>query len=131
MIKSILTPDDAVRAKEAGADAVVVSNHGGRQLDGAASTIRALPAIRAAVGEDFCVMLDGGIRRGSDVAKAIACGADGVMLGRAYACALAAAGERGVTEIIAAIRTELRITLALMGMPSIAALSSLRSRSAR
>ena len=122
VIKGILTPDDAMRAKEAGADAVVVSNHGGRQLDGATSTIRALPAIRAAVGEDFCVMLDGGIRRGSDVVKAIATGADGVMLGRAYAYALAAAGQRGVTEIIAAIRTELGITLALMGIPSVTAL---------
>lgn len=122
VIKGILAPDDAVRAKATGADAVVVSNHGGRQLDGASSTIRALPAIREAVGNEFCLMLDGGVRRGSDIAKAIAGGADGVMLGRAYAFALAAAGERGITDILDAIRTELRITLSLMGVPSIAAL---------
>jgi isopentenyl diphosphate isomerase/L-lactate dehydrogenase-like FMN-dependent dehydrogenase len=122
VVKGVLEAADALRAKDAGADAVVVSNHGGRQLDGASSTIRALPAIRAAVGDDFCLMLDGGIRRGSDVVKALACGADGVLLGRAYAFALAAAGERGVADIIEAIRTEIRVTLALMGVPSIAEL---------
>jgi isopentenyl diphosphate isomerase/L-lactate dehydrogenase-like FMN-dependent dehydrogenase len=122
VVKGVLNAADAVRAKDAGADAVVISNHGGRQLDGAPSTIRVLPDIRAAVGDDFCLMLDGGIRRGGDVAKAIGRGADGVMLGRAYAFALAAAGERGVSDIIHAIRTEIRVTLALMGVSSVAEL---------
>jgi isopentenyl diphosphate isomerase/L-lactate dehydrogenase-like FMN-dependent dehydrogenase len=119
VVKGVLNAADALRAKDMGADAVVVSNHGGRQLDGTPSTIRALPAIRAAVGGDFCLMLDGGIRRGGDVVKALARGADGVMLGRAYAFALAAAGERGVADIIAAIRTEIHVTLALMGVSSV------------
>ncbi|TCU25728.1 FMN-dependent dehydrogenase [Rhizobium azibense] len=98
---------------------MVISNHGGRQLDGASSTIRALPGIRAAVGNDFCLMLDGGILRGADVIKAIALGADGVMLGRAYAYGLSAAGEAGVAEVIAILEREISISLALMGIASI------------
>ena len=119
VIKGVMTPEDAVRAKDAGADGIVVSNHGGRQLDGVSSTIRALPAVRQAVGTDFCIMLDGGIRRGTDIVKAIALGADGIMLGRAYTFALAAAGERGVADIITSLREEIDKTLTLMGIASI------------
>jgi isopentenyl diphosphate isomerase/L-lactate dehydrogenase-like FMN-dependent dehydrogenase len=103
---------------------VVISNHGGRQLDGASSTIGALPAIRAAVGPDFCLMFDGGIRRGTDILKAIGLGADGVMLGRAYAYGLAAKGEAGVAEVIAILSREISISLALMGIASIDALKA-------
>jgi len=97
----------------------VISNHGGRQLDGASSTIRALPSIRAAVGPDFCLMVDGGIRRGTDIIKIIGLGADGVMLGRAYAYGLSAAGEHGVAGVIAILKKEISISLTLMGIASI------------
>jgi isopentenyl diphosphate isomerase/L-lactate dehydrogenase-like FMN-dependent dehydrogenase len=124
VIKGVMTPEDAIRAKDAGADGIVISNHGGRQLDGTSSTIRVLPSVRRAVGADFCVMLDSGIRRGTDIVKAIALGADGVMLGRAYTFALAAAGQRGVADIIAVLRDEVGKTLALMGIASIAELKT-------
>lgn len=119
VVKGVLAPQDAVTARDLGCDGVVISNHGGRQLDGAASTIGALPAIRAAVGQDFCLMLDGGIRRGTDILKAVGLGADGVMLGRAYAYGLAAQGEAGVAEVIAILTREISISLALMGFASI------------
>ncbi|MBO3762277.1 alpha-hydroxy acid oxidase [Ciceribacter sp. L1K22] len=119
VVKGVLAAEDAVRARDIGCDGVVISNHGGRQLDGASSTIRALPAIRAAVGPDFCLMLDGGIRRGSDIIKAIGLGADGVMLGRAYAYGLSAAGQQGVTDVIGILAREISISLALMGIASI------------
>lgn len=125
VIKGVLTPADAVRARDLGCDGVVISNHGGRQLDGAPSTIRALPSIRAAVGIDFCLMLDGGILRGADVIKAIALGADGVMLGRAYTYGLSAAGQAGVAEVIAILEREISINLALMGIASIEQLKAL------
>jgi isopentenyl diphosphate isomerase/L-lactate dehydrogenase-like FMN-dependent dehydrogenase len=125
VIKGVLTPADAVRARDLGCDGVVISNHGGRQLDGAPSTIRALPSIRAAVGTDFCLMLDGGILRGADVIKAIALGADGVMLGRAYTYGLSAAGQAGVAEVIAILEREISISLALMGIASIEQLKAL------
>ncbi|MDQ0456849.1 alpha-hydroxy acid oxidase [Rhizobium paknamense] len=119
VIKGILAPEDAEKAKAIGVDAVVVSNHGGRQLDGALSTIAALPAIRAAVGREFTLLLDGGIRRGSDVVKAIGMGADGVMLGRAYTYGLAAGGQAGVSHAIDILHREIAITLTLMGCGSI------------
>ncbi|SIQ95105.1 FMN-dependent dehydrogenase, includes L-lactate dehydrogenase and type II isopentenyl diphosphate isomerase [Rhizobium sp. RU20A] len=119
IVKGILAPGDAAMARELGCDGIVISNHGGRQLDGASSTIRALPAIRSAVGPDFCLMLDGGIRRGTDIIKAIGLGADGVMLGRAYAYGLSAAGEQGVAGVIAVLEREISISLALMGVASI------------
>ncbi|GGE04253.1 alpha-hydroxy-acid oxidizing enzyme [Aureimonas endophytica] len=122
VIKGILAPGDAVRARDLGCDGIVISNHGGRQLDGAPSTIAALPAIRAAVGPEFCLMLDGGIRRGADIVKALALGADGVMLGRAYAYGLAGGGEAGVADVIAILARELSISLTLMGIASIDAL---------
>jgi isopentenyl diphosphate isomerase/L-lactate dehydrogenase-like FMN-dependent dehydrogenase len=119
VIKGILSPEDAERAKALGVDGVVISNHGGRQLDGAISTIAALPDIRAAVGPKFALLMDGGIRRGSDIVKAIGSGADGVMLGRAYTYGLAAAGQAGVAQAIDTLRREVAITLALMGCESI------------
>jgi L-lactate dehydrogenase (cytochrome) len=122
VVKGILSPGDAVAAVEAGADAIVVSNHGGRQLDGAASTIAVLPPIVRALGGRAEIFLDSGIRRGTDVFKALALGADAVLLGRAYAYGLAADGERGVAGAIALIRAELDITMALSGVHSLAEL---------
>ncbi|WP_394691768.1 alpha-hydroxy acid oxidase [Hoeflea sp.] len=119
IVKGVLSADDAKRARDLGVDGVVISNHGGRQLDGASSTIRALPAIREAVGPGFGVMLDGGIRRGSDIVKAIGLGADGVLLGRAYVYGLSAAGEAGVADVISILSREISITLALMGIASV------------
>jgi isopentenyl diphosphate isomerase/L-lactate dehydrogenase-like FMN-dependent dehydrogenase len=120
IIKGILSPEDAKKAQAIGVDGIVISNHGGRQLDGAMSTIAALPDIRAAVGPDFTLMLDGGVRRGSDIVKALGMGADGVMLGRAYTYGLAAKGQAGVDRAIETLRREISITLALMGVSSIA-----------
>lgn len=128
VVKGVLAPEDALKAKSIGMDGVVISNHGGRQLDGASSTIAALPAIRRAVGPDFCVMLDGGIRRGTDIVKAIGLGANGVMLGRAYTYGLAAAGEAGVAGVIDILTREISITLALMGVASIDELKSLGTK---
>ncbi|MFD2182710.1 alpha-hydroxy acid oxidase [Rhodoplanes azumiensis] len=127
VIKGVLSAADACKARDAGANAVVVSNHGGRQLDGVAATISVLPEIVAAVGPDFEVLLDGGIRRGTDIVKALALGASGVLLGRAYAFALAADGEAGVTRAIEILSTELSITLALMGLGAIDELKAARS----
>ena len=119
VVKGVLSGEDAVRACECGADAVVISNHGGRQLDGAASTISILPEVLDAVAGRCEVLIDGGFRRGTDIVKAIALGASGVLLGRAYTYGLAAAGEAGVTRIIELLRDEVDITLALMGLASI------------
>ncbi|HEY0122468.1 MAG TPA: alpha-hydroxy acid oxidase [Rhizobium sp.] len=121
-INGILTPEDAVKAQECGADGVLISNHGGRQLDGAMSTIAALPGIRTAVGPDFTLMLDGGIRRGTDIIKAIGQGADGVMLGRAYTYGLAADGQKGAAKAISILAREISISMSLMGVSSIAEL---------
>ena len=121
-LKGILDPQDALRAAEAGADAIVVSNHGGRQLDGAPSTISVLPEIVDAIDGRIDVLIDGGFRRGQDIIKAIALGASGVLLGRAYAFALAAAGGEGVQRMIGLLSDEVRISLALMGLDSIDAL---------
>lgn len=119
VLKGILSADDALRARDAGADAIVVSNHGGRQLDGASSTIAVLPEIAAAVGRDIEVLFDGGIRRGVQIVKALALGAHGVFLGRAYAFGLGAGGEAGVARVIALLTAEISVTLALMGLRSI------------
>jgi len=118
-IKGLLTADDARRALDHGADAVVVSNHGGRQLDGAPATLRALPEIVAAVGDQLEIFLDGGVRRGSDVVKALALGARAVMIGRPYVYALGARGERGVDEVLSLLREELHNAMGLMGCHSI------------
>jgi L-lactate dehydrogenase (cytochrome) len=122
VIKGVLSGDDARRAADAGASAVVVSNHGGRQLDGVSPTLRALPEVVAAVGGRIEVLLDGGIRRGGDIAKALCLGARAVLVGRAYAYGLGAAGEAGVARAIQILRTDLVRTLRLLGCPSVRAL---------
>jgi L-lactate dehydrogenase (cytochrome) len=115
ILKGILDADDARHAVDAGADAIVVSNHGGRQLDGALSTIAALPAVAQAVGGRAEVLVDGGIRSGQDVLKAMALGARGVLLGRAYIYGLGALGEAGVGRALELIRQELDVSMALTG----------------
>jgi L-lactate dehydrogenase (cytochrome) len=119
VVKGIHTGDDARRAVERGASAIVVSNHGGRQLDGVAPTLRVLPEVIAAVDGRIEVLLDGGIRRGSDVAKALALGARAVLIGRAYAWGLGAAGEAGVARAIEILRTDLVRTMRLLGRASV------------
>lgn len=123
VVKGVHTADDARRAANLGAKAVVVSNHGGRQLDGVAPTLRVLPEVIGAVGGEVEVLLDGGIRRGSDVAKALALGARAVLVGRAYAYGLAAGGESGVATAIEILRSELVRTLKLLGCRSTGELS--------
>jgi L-lactate dehydrogenase (cytochrome) len=120
VIKGILTPEDAREAAALGADGIVVSNHGGRQLDGATATIRALPAIVQTVGERMTVLADSGIRSGTDVFRMLASGAHGVLIGRAFVYALAAGGERGVTQLLARFERELRVAMALTGVTRIA-----------
>jgi len=120
VVKGIHTGDDARRAIDEGADAIVVSNHGGRQLDGVPPTLRVLPEVMAAVGSRIDVLMDGGIRRGSDIVKAMCLGARAVLVGRAYAYGLGAAGEAGVTRAIEILRTDLIRTLKLLGCRSVA-----------
>jgi isopentenyl diphosphate isomerase/L-lactate dehydrogenase-like FMN-dependent dehydrogenase len=120
IIKGVHTGEDARRAVDAGADALVVSNHGGRQLDGVAPSLRMLPEVLAAVGDRIEVLLDGGIRRGSDIAKALCLGARAVLVGRAYAYGLGAAGEIGVARAIEILRADLIRTLKLLGCASVA-----------
>ncbi|MGH8156387.1 MAG: alpha-hydroxy acid oxidase, partial [Rhodanobacteraceae bacterium] len=120
VMKGILDPDDARRAVDCGADAIVVSNHGGRQLDGAPSSISVLPDIVARVGGDCEVWMDGGVRSGQDVFKALALGARGVLIGRAFVYGLGALGESGVTTALELIRRELDLTMVLCGVRSIA-----------
>lgn len=122
VVKGVLTAEDARRAVDLGADAVVVSNHGGRQLDGAPATVRALPAIVDAVGDRAEVLLDSGVRRGTDVIKAVALGARAVMIGRAFVYGLGAHGEPGVDAVLALLRDDVRNNLQLLGCPSVAAL---------
>ena len=119
VLKGIMDPEDAKLAVASGADALIVSNHGGRQLDGAPSTIRALPAIVAAVGRDIEVWLDGGIRCGQDVIRALALGAKGTLIGRAYVYGLGAMGEAGVAKALQIIANELDLTMAFCGLRDI------------
>jgi L-lactate dehydrogenase (cytochrome) len=119
VIKGILDPEDARAAVDSGADGIVVSNHGGRQLDGVASTARALPAIAEAVGGRLAVLADGGVRSGLDVVRMLALGADTVLLGRAWAYALGAQGGAGVTKLLEIIEAEMRVAMALTGVTSI------------
>jgi L-lactate dehydrogenase (cytochrome) len=119
IIKGILDAEDARRAVEVAADAIVVSNHGGRQLDGVLSTARALPAIANAVGGDTIVLADGGIRSGLDVVRMLALGAGGVLLGRAWAFALAAQGGAGVARLLDIFEAEMRVAMALTGVTRI------------
>jgi len=120
----VLTADDGKRAVDEGAAAIVVSNHGGRQLDGAPATLRVLPEVVAAVNGQAEVLMDGGVRRGSDIVKAICFGARAVLLGRAYAFGLAAAGKAGVTRALEILRDDVERTLRLLGCPSVSALNS-------
>jgi len=122
IVKGVLTGDDARRAIDAGASAIVVSNHGGRQLDTVPASLRVLPEIVSAVNGQIEVLMDGGIRRGADIVKAICLGARGVLCGRAYAYGLAAAGQTGVTRALEILREDLHRTLRLLGCPSIGAL---------
>jgi L-lactate dehydrogenase (cytochrome) len=115
ILKGILDEQDARLAVSSGADALIVSNHGGRQLDGAISSIRALPRIVSAVGKDIEVHMDGGIRSGQDVLKAVALGAKGVYIGRPFLYGLGAMGEAGVTRCLEIMHKELDITMAFTG----------------
>jgi len=116
VIKGVLDPDDARSARDAGVDGIVVSNHGGRQLDGATPSAHALPrVVKALEGSSMTVMVDGGIRSGLDILKALALGADGVLIGRAWAYALAAGGEAGVARMLARFEAELKTAMALTG----------------
>ena len=122
LVKGVLSGEDARRAVDAGATAVVVSNHGGRQLDGAPATLAVLPDVVAAVGSYADVLVDGGVRRGAHVVAALAMGARAVLVGRPYLFGLAAAGERGVERILDILRAEMLRTMTLMGCPSVAEL---------
>ena len=122
VVKGVLTGDDARRAMDAGAAGVVVSNHGGRQLDGVAPSLRALPEVVAAVNGQIEVYMDGGIRRGTDIVKALCMGARAVLCGRAYAYGLSAAGEAGVARALEILKSDVERTLKLLGCASVAAL---------
>lgn len=124
IIKGLLDVEDARAAAALGADGIVVSNHGGRQLDGVPSVARALPAIAQAVGDQLTVLADGGIRSGLDVVRMLALGARGVLLGRAWAYALAGGGQSGVTHVLELIAAEMRVAMALTGVTTIDAITS-------
>ena len=115
IVKGILDAEDARQAADLGVDGIIVSNHGGRQLDGVPSTARALPEIARAVGDRTVVMADGGVRSGLDVVRLMALGARAVLLGRAWAYALGAAGEAGVTRMLQIVEAEMRVAMALIG----------------
>jgi L-lactate dehydrogenase (cytochrome) len=122
IVKGVITGDDARHAIDAGASAIVVSNHGGRQLDTVPASLRALPEVVAAVNGRIEVLMDGGIRRGTDIVKAICLGAHAVLCGRAYAYGLAAAGQAGVARALEILREDLTRTLRLLGCPAVSAL---------
>lgn len=123
VLKGILHPDDAQRAFDSGVDGIVVSNHGGRQVDNAIASLDALLSIREKVGDDPTVLLDSGIRTGADVFTALALGADAVLLGRPYMYGLALAGELGVTEVVSNVIAELDLTMALSGTADLASIT--------
>ena len=122
ILKGILDPEDARQAAAIGADGIVVSNHGGRQLDGVPSTARALPAIADAVGSQMTILADGGVRSGLDVVRMLALGARGVLLGRAWIYALAGAGQRGVAHLIEIMEAEMRVAMTLTGVAQVDAI---------
>jgi L-lactate dehydrogenase (cytochrome) len=124
LVKGVLTSEDARRAVDAGVEGMIVSNHGGRQLDGVDATLRALPAVVAAVGDRSVVLLDGGIRRGNDVIKALSLGAKAVLIGRPWMYALAGAGQQGVERLLQNFRNELVTDMQLMGCASLAELNA-------
>ena len=119
ILKGILTPEDARRAIDHGAAGIIVSNHGGRNLDTLPATIEALPGVAKAVDGRIAVLLDGGIRRGTDVLKALALGASAVLIGRPYVWGLAVGGAGGVTEVVRILRDEFRAAMALCGLPDV------------
>ncbi len=119
ILKGLLDIDDAKVGATSGADAIIVSNHGGRQLDGACSSIAALPAIANAVGGRIEVLFDGGVRSGQDVLKALACGAKSCLIGRAYLYGLGALGEKGVHVAFEILRNELDVSMALTGVSAV------------
>jgi L-lactate dehydrogenase (cytochrome) len=123
IVKGILSAEDARQAVDCGAVAVVVSNHGGRQLDYVSSSLKALPEVVAAVGQQVEVLMDGGVRRGGDIVKALCLGAKAVLIGRAYAYGLSAAGQPGVTRALEILRADLERTIKLLGCTSIAQLN--------
>jgi isopentenyl diphosphate isomerase/L-lactate dehydrogenase-like FMN-dependent dehydrogenase len=123
VVKGVLDGDDARRALDAGADAVVVSNHGGRQLDGVSPTIAVLPQVVEAVEGRAEVLIDSGVRRGTDVVKAVSLGAKAVLIGRPYLWGLACGGQAGVEAVLRTFRTEMLRTLKLLGCPSVSELS--------
>jgi pre-mycofactocin synthase len=118
-VKGIMRPDDARRAADIGATAISVSNHGGNNLDGTPASVRALPAVAAAAGGNLEILLDGGIRRGGDVVKALALGAKAVMIGRAYLWGLAAGGDKGVQNVFDVLRGGIDSALLALGRSSI------------
>lgn len=122
LLKGIMTAEDGAQAVDAGADGVIVSNHGGRQLDGVPASIDVLEEVARAIAGRAEILLDGGIRRGTDVLKALALGARAVCIGRPYLWALAAAGEAGVVDVLRILREELSLAMALSGTPTIAAI---------
>jgi L-lactate dehydrogenase (cytochrome) len=123
IIKGIMDPDDAREAVRLGAEGIVVSNHGGRQLDGAPSTVHALPAIADAIGDSLTILADGGVRSGLDVMRMLALGAKAVLLGRAWAYALAGSGEKGVAHLLQLMEKEMRVAMALTGVTGIAGIN--------
>jgi isopentenyl diphosphate isomerase/L-lactate dehydrogenase-like FMN-dependent dehydrogenase len=124
LLKGILRGDDARRALDEGVDGLVVSNHGGRQVDGSVGALDALVDVREAVGPDAVVLMDSGIRSGADVVKAVALGADAVLLGRPYAYGLAVGGQEGVEAVIAQLAAEVDLTMALAGARSVSELET-------
>lgn len=123
IIKGILSPEDAIAARQAGADAVIVSNHGGRQLDGVSSSIAMLPRVVEAVGDTAEVLMDGGVRNGQDVVKALALGAKATLIGRPWIFALAAAGELGLQSFLTTMQGEMNVSMALTGAPGVSDLT--------
>jgi isopentenyl diphosphate isomerase/L-lactate dehydrogenase-like FMN-dependent dehydrogenase len=124
ILKGVLHPDDARTAADAGVDGIIVSNHGGRQIDGEIASLDALPEVVAAVGDRVTVLLDSGVRTGSDVIKALALGAQAVLIGRPYVYGLGIAGQAGVTHVLRSLLAELDLSMALSGARSLADLSA-------
>jgi 4-hydroxymandelate oxidase len=123
-VKGLVRSDDAVRAVSSGAAGIIVSNHGGRQLDSAIATLDALPEVVQAVASSVPVLMDGGVRRGTDVLKAIALGAKAVLIGRPLVWALAVGGEEGVTQLLRLLRDEITTSMTLLGVDSVSGLTS-------